>query len=383
MKPHARLRAWKPVTCEEIYAYIGIRIYMELHKDDISRDYWVDEPKRLYHPVQEAMSRDRKTSLRLWTPGRDIAIDEAMPPYEGRSNDTLVISGKSINEGYKIWVLAQLGYFFTWNFHKKGKIKDKRSRGPLGPYKVPQPKELGDNNSSAIVAHLVQQIPQAGYILYLDNLFTNVKLLTYMRKRGVGITGTCTAKSGTLKEFIDIKKKDTKKDTIPWGGLFYEPSPNGEIMLIAWKDNALVLFITSVNGELDMVEKERKRPSETSISAKTSRVPFGSNRTAGLDIPIFDDKYNNNMGTADEGNNLKSRYTLQRRYRIGGHQSLITWLLYTELVDSYLLSFHSRAEDRHQDHREFRLRFGTNTGILGLLEGRKGRHILLSLMNQC
>lgn len=41
-------------------------------------------------------------SLELWTPGRDLAVDEAMCPFQGRSFDTLVIPGKPIEEGYKV-----------------------------------------------------------------------------------------------------------------------------------------------------------------------------------------------------------------------------------------------------------------------------------------
>jgi hypothetical protein len=118
----------------------------------------------------------------LWTPGRDLAVDETIALFEGRSFDILVIPSKPIPEGYKIWVLAEIGYFLAWCWHRKRTKTSNKSRGKLGPYQVPQPKELGANTSSAVVAHLIQQVPKTGYILYLDNLFTNVKLLTYLRK---------------------------------------------------------------------------------------------------------------------------------------------------------------------------------------------------------
>jgi hypothetical protein len=77
----------------------------------------------------------------------------------------------------------------------------KSSCGCLGPYQMPQPRVLGANNSSAVIAYLMQHIPQASYILYLD------KLLTYIRDKGIGITGTCTTKSNILKKFYKMKKK--------------------------------------------------------------------------------------------------------------------------------------------------------------------------------
>jgi hypothetical protein len=41
--------------------------------------------------------------------------------------------------------------------------------------------------------------------------------------RGYGITGICTAKSGILKDFVEKKAKDAKKDEIPWGILYAKP----------------------------------------------------------------------------------------------------------------------------------------------------------------
>jgi hypothetical protein len=46
------------------------------------------------------------TSLKLWIPGRDLAINKAMYLFQGRSFDTLIIPNKPIEEGYKIWVIA-------------------------------------------------------------------------------------------------------------------------------------------------------------------------------------------------------------------------------------------------------------------------------------
>jgi hypothetical protein len=294
--------------------------------------------------------------MELWSPGRDLAVDEAMSRFQGRSYDTLVLPGKPIEEGYKIWVLSQKGYFLAWCFHRKGSINTKSTRGKLGPYQVTQPKELGDNNSSAVAAHLMAQLPTSGNVVYLDNLFTNTRLLKYGRTKGWGATGTCTAKSGTLKLFGQKKKKDATKDEIPWGTLWTEPTEDNLVNLMAWKDNALVLFMSTVDDGSGGVERLRKRPSETSSAANTSRVPFGDYARALLKIPEFDDNYNYNMGAVDQGNSLKVSNTCARKCRKGGHQSLINWLLDTALVNSYLLSFHSSVgpKEKFTDQEKFR-----------------------------
>lgn len=63
LKPDARLRAWKPVTCEEIYAYIGIRIYMGLHDEASARDYWKKGTNLPIHPLNEIMSLKRYEAI--------------------------------------------------------------------------------------------------------------------------------------------------------------------------------------------------------------------------------------------------------------------------------------------------------------------------------
>ena len=54
-----------------------------------------------------------------------------------------------------------------------------------------------------------------------------------------------------------------------------------------------------VNDGLKEIEKLRKRPSKTLISAKTIRVPLGDEARKLLKIPKFDDQYNMEMGAVD------------------------------------------------------------------------------------
>ena len=90
--------------------------------------------------------------------------------------------------------------------------------------------------------------------------------------------------------------------------------------------------MSTVNNEERYIEKFRKRPSETSTSAKTARIPFGNHARKLLDIPEFDEEYNHQMEAVDEGNKLKRANTREMICRRGGHQSLFTWCLDTVLL---------------------------------------------------
>jgi hypothetical protein len=79
LKPQARLRDWKPVTCEEIYAYIGIRIYMGLYSTPSERDYWSEGIDRPDHPLKDVMSLKRYEAIharmRIATADPDAEFD--------------------------------------------------------------------------------------------------------------------------------------------------------------------------------------------------------------------------------------------------------------------------------------------------------------------
>lgn len=64
LKPRALLKSWYPVTVEEIYAYIGIRIYMGLYDSPCVRDYWAEEgPNRPLHRLKDVMARERYEAI--------------------------------------------------------------------------------------------------------------------------------------------------------------------------------------------------------------------------------------------------------------------------------------------------------------------------------
>ena len=72
----ARINDWKPMTLAEAYRYIGIRIYIGIHKENKAREYW--KPGDLAwpdHALTAVMSLRRfealHTSFRLCTSNPD------------------------------------------------------------------------------------------------------------------------------------------------------------------------------------------------------------------------------------------------------------------------------------------------------------------------
>jgi hypothetical protein len=78
-------------------------------------------------------------------------------------------------------------------------------------------------------------------------LFSSTKLFEYLRDQGYGATGTARINSGICADFVAKKQVDQKKDNIPWGTLFSEPTLSNQVAQSAWKDNALVLFLSTTH----------------------------------------------------------------------------------------------------------------------------------------
>ena len=182
-------------------------------------------------------------NLQVWKPGRDLSIDEAMIGFEGRASETTTIPNKPTPTGFKTWCITNRGFLLLWIWHIPGD-----GNGPVG---VRTPRELGGslckgkggNKTQAVAYELLRRLPRQGYHVYIDNLFTSMRFLEFLRKHGYGATGTCRTNSGVLQELINIKKSDTN-DIIPWGTLEIRYTENVMVSQMAWKDNAVVLLMS-------------------------------------------------------------------------------------------------------------------------------------------
>jgi Transposase IS4 len=90
------------------------------------------EPTSLASPDQKAeyVANCLRTSFaKYWHPNANIAVDECIESFTGRSSDTVNIPSKPTPKGFKIWCLADDGYVIDFLWHQKG---DKKDQGPQG-----------------------------------------------------------------------------------------------------------------------------------------------------------------------------------------------------------------------------------------------------------
>ena len=115
-----------------------------------------------------------------------------------------------------MWVLADHGYVLLFMFHSKGD-------GKLdGPYRLdPQWQAKGLSATEAVVCHLAISInpyllkPNM-HIIWLDNLFTRIRLLEELRRASIGAAGTVRPPNNQTprEERIEIarKKQEDKRE---------------------------------------------------------------------------------------------------------------------------------------------------------------------------
>jgi hypothetical protein len=138
------------------------------------------------------------------------------------------------------------------------------------------------------------------------------------------------------------KKEDKAKDRIQWGSLLQVPSIDNHIVQSAWKDNSIVLIISTTHppinaqtpryllaiakegdriGEVAII-RNRRRLKATSTSARTAHKLFGKSPTKGLPIPVYIDDYNHNTNHVDRVDQLRTNSQGLRPIRKGGWRAL-------------------------------------------------------------
>jgi hypothetical protein len=150
----------------------------------------------------------QQASLRYWIPGTNIAVDECIQHFEGRTLEKVIIKSKPTPEGFKIWAVAEAGYFLSWLPHLPRKVFDS-----IGDNKPRTKKRKRDNEHSlnpiqAVVISLVKRLPPAIYHVFLDNLFSSPDLFVVLRDLNVGATGICRTNCGIFKRLVRLKKAD-------------------------------------------------------------------------------------------------------------------------------------------------------------------------------
>ena len=384
--PHHR--KWRSTTISELYRYLGILIFIGLRREPVEETLWNTKDWNLeqymsfrryqllsqYFTLRDSFTNPltssdewfemlepvathlRITCKKLWYLGSHIAIDEAMVAYRGRTKHTVKIKNKPIPEGYKVWVLAEAGYVWTWLWHSKIEGPEKISKNgtknnflpiPLLPIHFPA--------TFALVLQLAREVRNwynhRIFTVFLDNLFLNVEVAQALLVLGFLCMGTTRKNTkGIPQALLDLKEQNR---ALVWNSCIGKIV--NSVLCFLWQDNNTVLGITTAYSLHHLVKRLRNRPSITSTNAHIVRPVFGDLQRKELKIPYAIDEYNHHMNAVDRNNQLRKRMSVIRPYQRRTWRPAWHWMLDVVLVNCYLIWKSLRRPDGSgRGHRKFR-----------------------------
>ena len=208
-----RFASWSKITVEELQAYMWFMLLMGLVKLPSIYDYWKKDELYNYSPIASRISRDRffelhrylhfadngtlappgspkykklgkvqpiidKLSQRfqaVYSPGKNVSVDEAMIPFKGRSTLKQYMPLKPVKRGIKVWALADAtnGYLSSFQVYA-GKQGDSVEKG----------------FGAKVVKTLTEPYTNSASHIYFDNFFTGVDSLEADKLYGCGTIRT-------------------------------------------------------------------------------------------------------------------------------------------------------------------------------------------------
>jgi hypothetical protein len=225
----SRLNDWIPTSIAEVYTFIAMVISMQNHLEKSITSYWKssDEnnecpiypftrhmslrrfqalfrrlhifkdsdimplafgdslkgPKlKAYRQVETWSQHIQQTMSEVYEPGTNIAVDECMVGFTGKSALKTHIPNKPTPDGIKVWVIAQDGIFIRWLWHVP-------NSGPIGIPKRSKDDTYRLTPTQLVVVSLLNMLPAASYHIFLDNLFSSPDLFKQLYESGIGASG--------------------------------------------------------------------------------------------------------------------------------------------------------------------------------------------------
>ena len=196
-------------------------------------DYWKRDDVYNYHPISSRISRDRFREItrylhyvdndtlepptspnydklgkvrpvltylqarfsEVYTPGRELAVDEAMIKFQGRSSLKQYMPQKPIKRGIKVWVLADshTGFFSRLEVYtgKKGNTTEV-------------------NLGGRVVKDLTMDFRGKWHRVFFDNFFTSKTLLCELEAAGIYGCGTARSDRRLFPEALKKPKLKTR-----------------------------------------------------------------------------------------------------------------------------------------------------------------------------
>ena len=137
--------------------------------------------------------------MRFYTPSSKVSIDKLIVRCFGRSIHTYKMPNKPIQQGYKIYVIADYRYIYSFQWSSKAKgLQDILFRPQLIP-------------TGCLVRSLVLSLPRRRITIYMDNYFISVPLFEELRTCEFGVVRTTRLHAEFPSGMKELKEQFAKK----------------------------------------------------------------------------------------------------------------------------------------------------------------------------
>ena len=340
---------WEIINEDELRAFLGIHISMGLVKLPSLKDYWSTHLILVVPRIVRGMSRNRFTEIlsnlhlsdnekapergtpsydRLYKvrpliniiiansqasyhPHQQVAVDEAMVLFKGRSSLKQYMPLKPIKRGFKCWCVCDSHNGFVLNmdvYQGAGERSDK------------------DGLAAGVVMKLLQPLYNYNYEAYMDNFFSSINLAKRLREKGLCMIGTARSNRKywpeSLKSLKTLQKSMSRGDS-------RSVMVDG-VECVVWMDNKAVALINNITtpGASTQVLRRNKDGSRTEVPCPESVK-----------------HYNKYMGGVDVFDSRRKTYSFSRKSRKWWHR-LFYFLVDAAITNSYILYKETRGTKR-------------------------------------
>jgi len=306
---------WVDVTTSELVCFLGIQLLMGIHRLPKINNVWSKNRLLGVQAIQKCMTRARYWAIRSnlhvvddsqippgggitrkfkpvidvlsnsfftnYSPGQELAVDEAMVKFKGRARGKVFMPRKPIKSGFKIWCCccSCCGYLCSFQVYEGM---------PINPCTGKRVEEKG--MVMRVVRDLLSPFAGLNHVVYCDNYFSSGPLVDMLAKDNIYYAGTIKQRAAGFP--------DSLKDVRLAKGS-YSAKKVGDVCYYAFNDRRVVSFVSNVFPE--------------SICDKVPRVQSNGGVIRHQSIPPLLPAYNKYMGGVDRLSQLRKTYGYERK----------------------------------------------------------------------
>jgi len=289
--------------------------------------------------VEPLLKHALKVSQEAFILGRDLSLDEQTIAFQGRHKDKQRINYKKEGDGFQADTICSDGYTFSFYFRNQ-----------------PHPKKYEKDGLSPLHCRcmaMIEQLPAQYYSMGMDNLFSSVKFTrsAFQVKQHVMTHGVVRPKNRGVPEIVmqnEVTRKaelQEARNTLKVARLV-GAEEGLDIVIASVYDSKPVYILSNCCEEVKWIVKEK----EVYSQQLDRKVQIKFYRLNLIDF------YNNNMGSVDVADQLRTNYRIDHWLRNRKWWwSIFWWAFQMLMTNSYLCycSFMKMHRKKPVSHRDF------------------------------